>query len=73
MPEPRNLHRQTTGLLSVILVILGVAMIVRTITAGGGGLAFGLLMGVLFIAAGLGRMYINTRLGSRPPSPPREP
>ena len=62
MPEPRNLHRQTTGLLSVILVILGVAMIVRTITAGGGGLAFGLLMGVLFIAAGVGRIYLNARL-----------
>ena len=67
MPEPRDLHRQTTGLLSVILVILGVALIVRTIVAGGGGLAFGLLMGLLFIAAGVGRMYINTRLASRPP------
>jgi len=67
MPEPRNLHRQTTGLLSVILVILGVAMIVRTLTAGGGALAFGLLMGVLFIAAGLGRMYINTRMAGRAP------
>jgi hypothetical protein len=67
MPEPRNLHRQPTGLLSVILVILGVAMIVRTLAAGGGGLAFGLLMGVLFIAAGLGRIYINTRLASRGP------
>ncbi len=62
MTEPRDLHRQTTGLLSVILVILGVAMIVRTIVAGGGGLAFGLLMGVLFIAAGVGRIYINARL-----------
>jgi len=67
MSEPRDLHRQTTGLLSVILVILGVAMIVRTIVAGGGGLAFGLLMGVLFIAAGLGRMYINTRMAGRAP------
>ena len=67
MPEPRDLHRQTTGLLSVILVILGVAMIVRTVVAGGGGLAFGLLMGVLFIAAGVGRMYINTRLAGRAP------
>jgi hypothetical protein len=72
MPEPRNLHRQTTGLLSVILVILGVAMIVRTLTAGGGALAFGLLMGVLFIAAGLGRMYINTRMAGRAPRAPRE-
>jgi hypothetical protein len=67
MPEPRDLHRQTTGLLSVILVILGVAIIVRTLTAGGGALAFGLLMGVLFVAAGVGRMYINTRLANRPP------
>jgi hypothetical protein len=67
MPEPRNLHRQTTGLLSVILVILGIAMIIRTLTAGGGALAFGLLMGVLFIAAGLGRIYINMRLADRAP------
>jgi hypothetical protein len=65
MPEPRDLHRQTTGLLSVILVILGVAMIVRTIAAGGGGLAFGLLMGLLFIAAGVGRIYLNARLAAR--------
>jgi hypothetical protein len=73
MPEPRDLHRQTTGLLSVVLVILGVAMIVRTIVAGGGGLAFGLLMGVLFIAAGVGRIYINMRLASHPPRrAPRE-
>lgn len=70
MPAPRDLHRQTTGLLSVILVILGVAMIVRTITSGGGGLAFGLLMGVLFIAAGIGRIYLNARLAQR--QEPRE-
>jgi hypothetical protein len=65
MPAPRDLHRQTTGLLSVVLVILGVAMIVRTIVAGGGGLAFGLLMGALFIAAGVGRIYLNARLAQR--------
>jgi len=67
MPEPRAVHRGTTGLLSVILVILGIAMIIRTLTAGGGALAFGLLMGVLFIAAGLGRIYINMRLADRAP------
>ena len=65
MPEPRDLHRNTTGLLSVILVVLGVALIVRTLTAGGGALAFGLLMGVLFIAAGVGRLYVNARLARR--------
>jgi hypothetical protein len=65
MPEPRDLHRGSTTVLSTILVLLGVAMIVRTLVAGGGGLAFGLLLGVLFIAAGLGRMYINGLLARR--------
>jgi uncharacterized membrane protein HdeD (DUF308 family) len=64
MPEPRgrDVHRQTTGLMSWILVVLGVALIVRTLTAGGGALALGLLLGVLFIAAGVGRLYVNARL-----------
>jgi uncharacterized membrane protein HdeD (DUF308 family) len=67
MSEPRDLHRQTTGLLSAILVVLGVALIVRTLTAGGGALALGLLLGVLFIAAGVGRLYVNARLSRREP------
>ena len=70
MPKPGDLYRGTTGVMSVLLVLIGVALIVRTITAGGGALAFGLLMGVLFIAAGLGRMYINTRLARRAPREP---
>jgi uncharacterized protein (DUF58 family) len=65
MDEPRNLHRSTTTVMSTILVLLGVAMIVRTLTAGGGGLAVGLLLGVLFIAAGLGRLYVQGLLGRR--------
>lgn len=65
-PSPsRNLHRSTTAVLSTILVLLGVALIVRTLTAGGGAIAFGLLIGVLFIAAGLGRLYINGLMGRR--------
>jgi hypothetical protein len=65
MPEPRELHRQTTAVLSVVLVLVGVAMIVRTLVAGGGAVAFGLLLGVLFVAAGLGRLYINGLIGRR--------
>jgi hypothetical protein len=59
LPEPRNLHRNTTTVLSTVLVLIGIAMIVRTLAAGGGAIAFGLLLGVLFIAAGLGRLYVN--------------
>jgi uncharacterized membrane protein HdeD (DUF308 family) len=59
MPEPRELHRQTTAVLSVVLIVLGVAIVVRTLVAGGGATAIGLLLGVLFVAAGLGRLYVN--------------
>jgi hypothetical protein len=48
-------------LLSGLLVLLGVAIIVRTLAAGGGPLAFGLLMGVLFIAAGTLRLLLERR------------
>jgi hypothetical protein len=65
MSKPRDLHRQTTAVLSAILVLLGVAMIVRTLTAGGGAIALGLLLGVLFIAAGLGRLYLGGLLARR--------
>ena len=44
---------------SVLMVVVGIALIVRTLTAGGGGLATGLILGLLFIAAGLGRIYLR--------------
>ncbi|HEV7754169.1 MAG TPA: hypothetical protein VGO71_21635 [Baekduia sp.] len=63
MAKPRDVHRQTTLLFSSVMVLLGVAMIVRTVVAGASGLAIGLLLGVLFIAAGAGRIYLALRPG----------
>jgi hypothetical protein len=56
--EGRNVHRATTRVFSVILVALGIAMIVSTIARGGGATALGILLGVLFIAAGIGRLFV---------------
>jgi hypothetical protein len=50
-----------TGLMSGLIVLLGVAMIVRTLAAGGGPLAAGLLLGLLFVAAGAGRLWVERR------------
>lgn len=58
-----DLHRTTTTILSALLVFIGVAMIVRTLTAGGGALATGLLLGVLFILGGAGRLWVSRRNG----------
>jgi multisubunit Na+/H+ antiporter MnhB subunit len=63
MPEPRNVHRATTRVLSLAMVAIGVALVVRTLAAGGGGLALGLVLGVLFAAAGGARLYLQARQG----------
>ena len=61
MPEPRQLHRQSTRLLSLLMILIGVALVVRTLSAGGGGLAVGVVFGVLFVAAGAARLYLQGR------------
>lgn len=50
-----------TLILSVTLVVLGVAIIVRTVAEGIGG-GFGLLIGALFVVAGAGRLYLQRRM-----------
>lgn len=55
------MHGLATQLLSAALVVIGIALIVRTVAAGGGPLALGLLLGLLFIVAGTGRLYIARR------------
>ena len=46
-----------TLVLSSLMVLIGLAMIVRAIAAGGGPLAVGIVLGLLFVAAGAGRIY----------------
>ena len=45
------------------MLVIGVVMIVSTLARGGGVLAIGLVMGVLFVAAGAGRLYVSRRAG----------
>jgi hypothetical protein len=52
-----------TRILSVLLVLVGIALVVRTLAAGGGPAARGILLGVLFVAAGAGRLWVSTRSG----------
>jgi hypothetical protein len=50
-----------TRVLSGVMVLLGLAMIARALSAGGGPLATGLLLGLLFVAAGAGRLWAERR------------
>jgi hypothetical protein len=61
MPEPRQLQRSSTRLMSGVMMLIGVALLVRTIAAGGGPLSSGVLLGALFVLAGAGRLYLQSR------------
>ena len=45
-----------------LMFIIGVALIVKTIAYGGGPVAIGIIFGVLFMAAGAGRIYVERKL-----------
>jgi hypothetical protein len=61
MPTQRPVRALSTIVLSILMIVIGIAMVARTLAAGGGPLATGLLLGLLFVAAGAGRMYLQRR------------
>ena len=61
MPTPRNAHRAATGVLSSLMVVIGVVLVVSTLARGGGPLAVGVIVGALFCALGAGRLYLRRR------------
>ena len=61
MPDGRGVHRGATLVLSAAMVVIGIAMLVRTLGAGGGALTVGTLVGLLFVVAGAGRLYLTWR------------
>lgn len=47
--------------MSILMVLIGVALIARTLAAGGGVAATGIILGVLFVLAGGARLYVQSR------------
>ncbi len=56
--------RAATSVLSLAMVLIGLVMLVQTLTAGGGPFALGVILGVLFVAAGAGRLWLQRGGGS---------
>jgi hypothetical protein len=59
MPDPREVHRASTRVLSAAMIVIGVALLAVTLAKGGGPLAAGVFMGVLFVVAGAARLYLD--------------
>jgi hypothetical protein len=47
--------------MSILMILIGIALLVRTAIAGGGALATGVVLGLLFVAAGAARLYLLFR------------
>jgi hypothetical protein len=61
----RQVHRTGTAVLSLAMVAIGIALMVEAIGGHDGLLSVRLLLGVLFLAAGSGRLYVETRRDRR--------
>jgi hypothetical protein len=61
----RGVHRSTTVVLSLMMAAIGVALVVQAVGGHGSVFSGRLLLGVLFFAAGLGRLYLEHRRGRR--------
>jgi uncharacterized membrane protein HdeD (DUF308 family) len=63
MGTPGTAHRASTVILSLVMAIIGVALIVQAFVRHASLISPRLLLGALFIAAGVGRIYLETRRG----------
>jgi hypothetical protein len=43
------------------MVLIGAGLVIRTLTLGGGLFSIGVIMGALFVVAGLGRLWVAMR------------
>jgi len=59
----RQAHRSATLIFSLLMAAIGVALIVEAVDGHGSVISPRLLLGLLFIAAGAGRMWVETKRG----------
>jgi hypothetical protein len=61
MTSSERIYRGSVRALSFVFIGLGLAILVSTLANGGGPLSVGVLLGVVFLAVGAGRLWIAAR------------
>ena len=56
-------YRVAVWVFSLAFVAIGLLLLVATLSQGGGPASVGFLMGIAFVAIGLGRLWIGSRTG----------
>jgi hypothetical protein len=62
MTSPERVYAGSVRALSVVMLGLGAAILIKTIAAGGGPLSAGILLGLAFVAVGAGRLWVAWRM-----------
>jgi hypothetical protein len=62
MPSPERLYRGSIRALSALFVALGLTILVVTFANGGGPLSTGTVMGIVFVAVGVARIWLGRGL-----------
>jgi hypothetical protein len=59
----RQVHRGGTFVFSLLMLAIGVALVVQSLSEGASPVSARLLLGILFTAAGIGRIYLESKRG----------
>ncbi len=57
----RTVHSASTVVLSLLMAVIGVGLLAQALDGHGGVLSARMLLGVLFLIAGTGRLYAEAR------------
>ena len=60
--SPEGIYHGSVRAFSLVMAGLGIAILVVTLAAGGGPLSIGILLGVAFVAVGVGRLWVASRM-----------
>ncbi len=63
MSSPERIYQGSIRAFSLVFIALGVGILIATLANGGGPLSTGVLLGVLFVAVGIGRLWISRAAG----------
>jgi hypothetical protein len=61
MASPDRIYHGSVRAFSFVFIGLGLAILISTLANGGGALSLGVVLGVAFLAVGVGRLWIAAR------------
>lgn len=62
MASPERIYRGSIRAFSIVMVVLGLAILVTAVVNGGGPASVGVLIGVAFVAVGAARLWMSARM-----------